>query len=134
MGLSRRGLRWLFSELSRWVVTLKHTLEHITYNHPGNPRHNTNHLIPPHPPLFPLAPSQSPNASVREAGQSLVRALARGVGVGGGAGGNGDLARAGAQGLALEEMVRGVFCEALGTKTGPNALVQPYQVNHSLTD
>ena len=56
------------------------------------------------------------------------------MGVGGGAGGNGDLARAGAQGLALEEMVRGVFCEALGTKTGPNALVQPYQVNHSLTD
>ena len=80
-------------------------------------------------------PSQSPNPSVRDAGQYLVRALARGVGVGGGAGGSlpsDTNAQGQGLGLALEEMVRGVFCDALGTKTGPNALVQPYQVRHDI--
>ena len=79
---------------------------------------------------------------MREAGQSLVRALARGVGVGasGNAPGPDTATRARAdaaavaQGLALEEMARGVFCESLGTKTGPNALVQPYQVTDLISN
>ena len=55
------------------------------------------------------------------------------MGVGGGTGGSlPSEPNAQGLGLALEEMVRGVFCDALGTKTGPNALVQPYQVIHAI--